>query len=472
MRPEDFTRRDFLKTASVATIAGLTRPLGAWTELGERPPAAQVDTVILLWMAGGMASPDTFDPKRHAPYEKGLDSKRVLSTFPAIPTVVDGIELTEGLEHIARVMDRGTLIRTQVGADLGFILHSRHQYHWHTGYEPPLTVSAPHLGSWVAALRGRNDPALPAFIDIGQRLDVGEGEELKAFHTAGFLGTEHGPFMIPYPERAIEAVRPPSGMTQARFRRRLRDFERMIKAGEAFGVASGSQRESLLRSIDNAHVLLDSPAAAAFDLDREPAADRSKYDTGRFGRGCLLARRLTEAGARFIEVTTEYVPFLGFDTHDNGHTRVRQLKRQIDRPIAQLVLDLEERGLLERTLVIVATEFSRDALVEGKSDKPVKHQVDQPATIEDEKFYGLHRHFTGAGSVLLFGGGVKRGHLHGKTASERPCRAIEDPVTITDLHATIFQQCGISPKTSVEVENRPFYVTKDGKGKVVDGVLA
>ncbi len=470
MRPTDFTRRDFLKTASAATLAGLAHPLSTWADESLTGPTIppRVETVILLWMAGGMASTDTFDPKRYVPYEKGLDSNRVLSTFPSRPTVVDGLEFSEGLENIGRVMDRGTVIRTQIGADLGFILHSRHQYHWHTGYEPPLTVTAPHIGAWIAAQRGRNNPALPAFIDIGQRLNVGEGEELKAFHTAGFLGSEHGPFMIPSPERAIQTVRPPAGMTKERFRARLKAYERIVKASS---VPEGLQRESLRRSIDNAHALLDSDAAAAFDLEKEPLATRQKYDTGRFGRGCLLARRLTESGARFIEVTTEYVPFLGFDTHDHGHTRMRKMKQEIDRPIAQLVLDLEERGLLDRTLIVVATEFSRDALVEGKSDKPVKHQVDQPTTIEDEKFYGLHRHFTAAGSVLLFGGGVKRGNVHGRTADERPCKTIDDPVTITDLHATIFQQCGISPRTSVEVEGRPFYVTKDGKGQVIDKLL-
>jgi hypothetical protein len=146
-----------------------------------------------------------------------------------------------------------------------------------------------------------------------------------------------------------------------------------------------------------------------------------------------------EAGARFIEVTTEYVPFEYWDTHDNGHVRTAGLKKTIDSPVAQLVLDLEERGLLDRTLIVLASEFSRDMITEGKPDQKVKDQVEVPEVMTDLKHYGMHRHFTDAGSVLLFGGGVKKGFLYGKTADERPCKTLENPVVIEDLHATIYQ---------------------------------
>jgi hypothetical protein len=114
-----------------------------------------------------------------------------------------------------------------------------------------------------------------------------------------------------------------------------------------------------------------------------------------------LLSRLCDA--RFIEVNSEYIPFLNWDTHENGHTRLVDMKKQIDAPIAQLVLDLEERGLLDRTLIVLASEFSRDALVEGKPDKTVKDQVEVPNVINDLKYYGMHRHFTDAGSVLVRG---------------------------------------------------------------------
>jgi hypothetical protein len=205
-------------------------------------------------------------------------------------------------------------------------------------------------------------------------------------------------------------------------------------------------------------------------LSRDGSYERQTV--GRFGLGCLLARRLTEVGARFIEVTSEYIPFLNWDTHENGHTKLVDMKKQIDAPIAQLVLDLEERGLLDRTLIVLASEFSRDALVEGKPDKTVKDQVEVPNVINDLKYYGMHRHFTDAGSVLLFGGGIKKGHLHGITADERPCKTLQDRVVIEDLHATLFHAMGFSPKLAYEIEQRPFYVTRDGEGKPIMELFA
>ena len=463
-----WNRRDFLKTAGAATLSALAagyprQILAADAEV----PKATADTVIVLWMAGGMAATETFDPKRYTPYEKGLSSNQVLSTFPSIDTAVDHIKLSQGLEKIGKVMDRATLIRSYTAGDLGFILHSRHQYQWHTGYAPPQTVAAPHLGSMIARTLGPLNPAMPAFIDIGQRFDLGESEELKAFHTAGFLGSEYGPFLIANPEQAVESVRPPAGMSPSRFENRDK-FYRKLAAGSPIGeYGSDYQQQSLIRSLDNAHRLLSSPAAKAFDLSLEPKESYDIYNTGKFGLGCLLARRLTEAGARFIELTTEYIPFLNWDTHENGHTRQVDMKKSIDAPIAQLVLDLESRGLLNRTLIILASEFSRDMMIEGKPDKTVQNQVTVPDIINDIKYYGMHRHFTDAGSVLMFGGGVKRGYLHGKTADERPCKTIEGRVVIEDLHATIYSALGISPKLSYEIEKRPFYVTRDGLGKPV-----
>src|SRR4051794_36530612 len=208
-----FSRRDFLKTAGAATLSALAAGFPRQILAEDEKIKATADTLIILWMAGGMAHTETFDPKRYTAFEKGIESKRILSTFPAIDTAVDNIKISQGFENIAKVMDRGTLIRSYVGADMGFILHSRHQYTWHTGYQPPQTVAAPHIGAWIAKTLGPLNPALPAFIDIGQRFDVGEGEELKAFHTGGFFGSEYGPFLLPEPAQAMESVRPPKGMT-------------------------------------------------------------------------------------------------------------------------------------------------------------------------------------------------------------------------------------------------------------------
>ncbi len=369
-------------------------------------------------------------PSGTRPFEVGVPSEKILCTFPAIDTAVDGVKISQGLEHVAQVLDRGTLIRSHVVADLGNILHSRHQYHWHTGYVPPQTVAAPHLGSWIAKVRGPRNPAIPAFINIGQRLEGhGEVEELKAFTTAGFLGSEYGPFNLPYPLDAIAAVRPPKGMTP-RAVRPPREGLPPAGQGEPAGriwPATTTRSRWCARWI--------TPTGCSTRRSATPSTCRrsrrrvfDRYNTGRFGQGCLLARRLTEAGARFIEVTTEYVPFLTWDTHENGHATYAEMKKQIDRPIAQLILDLEQRGLLDRTLVVVASEFSRDMMIEGV---PGSTAVDQSRAktdvMKEPKHYGLHRHFTGSGSVLIFGGGIKRGLLYGETAPERPLLTTKDP---------------------------------------------
>ncbi|MBV8316608.1 MAG: DUF1501 domain-containing protein [Solirubrobacterales bacterium] len=477
MPRQDQSRREFLKTASAATLAALAaqppRPAQAEGQVDRRCRPARADAVIVLWMAGGMAHTETFDPKRHTPFRAGMKAQDVCSTSPAVPTKVDGLRFSAGLEAIGQVMDRGTLIRTHVAADLGTILHSRHQYHWHTGYEPPVNVAAPHLGAWIAHALGPKNPAVPAYIDIGQRYEGnGEAEELKAFQTGGVLGSEFGPFRVPDPAQAIATVRPPAGMTPTRFQNRSRAYKRLLAASPIGRHGSDDQKESLLRSLENSDRLLNSEAARAFDLSLEPRPSFETYNTGRFGLGCLLARRLIEVGARYVEVTTEYTPFLNWDTHDNGHTRVLDMKRQIDTPIARLILDLEQRGLLARTLLVLASEFSRSVLIEGKAERRVPDQVAQPDVITKLAEYGHHRHFTGAGSVLLFGGGIKLGFVYGETSDEIPCTTIKDPVTVTDLHATIYHLLGISPRYGVVTEERPFYVTKDGHGKPVMDLLA
>ncbi len=476
MSPLNPSRRIFLQTASAATLAALTGPgprsLFA-DDIDRTFRSPKIDSVIVLWMAGGMAHTETFDPKRYTPFKPGMKAEDVACTFNAVPTIVDGVTFSEGLEKIGQVLDRGTLIKTAIAADLGSILHSRHQYHWHTGYEPPVSVAAPHLGAWIAHAMGPRNPAVPAYIDIGQPYTGnGEAEELKSFQTGGVLGSEFGPFRVPDPAQAVSTVRPPAGMTESRFRNRHAAYKKLLAASPIGTHGSDYQRESLLRSLENADRLLNSEASKAFDLSLEPKASFDAYNTGKFGQGCLLARRLVEAGARYIELTTEYVPFLYWDTHDNGHTRMVELKRQIDAPIARLVLDLEQRGLLDRTLIVLASEFSRSVLIEGKADKRVPDQVTVPNTLTALAHYGHHRHFTGAGSVLLLGGGVKKGHVHGVTADEMPATTLKDPVTLPDLHATIYHLLGISPRYGVITEERPFYVTKDGLGKPVMGVLS
>src|SRR5687768_12004494 len=270
-------RRLFLQRLAAASAAALMTGeprLLAAEEAGEKlvHPPAKADSCIVLWMAGGMAAPDTFDPKKYVPFEVGLPVGKVESCFPTIDTVVDPIKITEGLENIAQVMDRATLVRTHVLPDLGSILHSRHQYHWHTGYVPPQTVACPHIGAWMARVLGPRNPVIPPFINIGQRLEgVGEQEELKAFTTAGFFGSEFGPkkpavvnalssscspttagffgsefgpMNLPYPEEAAQSVRPPKGMTPERLGNRYELYRKLVGNSPEREYVSDFQQES------------------------------------------------------------------------------------------------------------------------------------------------------------------------------------------------------------------------------------
>ena len=464
----EWNRREFLKKSSAAAIAAMAvgSPMtGLLSSCNSNKITSKADSVILLYMSGGMAHTETFDPKRYTPFTKGMQANDVLSTFKSVPTSLDDVYFSEGLESIGKIMDKGTLIRSYVAADMGHILHTRHQYHWHTCYEPPQSVAVPHIGSWIANQLGPVNPVIPAFIDIGQRFNVGEGEELKAFHSAGFLGNEFGPFLIPDPSSGLESVQPPVGMSNKRFEKRNELYENLVKESAMGEYGSDYHRESLKRSMEQAYMLLNSPEATAFDLSKEPKESYDIYNTGRFGLGCLMAKRLVEQGARFISVTTEYVPFFGWDTHDNGHTRLKDMKKMIDGPVSQLIKDLEQSGRLDRTLVILASEFSRDMMVEGRPEAKVKEQVNQPDIIHDIKNYGMHRHFTDGCSMLMFGGGVKKGHVYGKTSDERPCKTVEKPIKIDTVHQTIYHALGIAGDTHAVIEKRPIYTTPDGLGR-------
>ncbi len=467
------SRRGFMGTTAAATLAALAGSEPQLLRGATTAPQATADSIIVIWMAGGMAQTETWDPKRYTPFAPGVRTAEVLSTFPSIDTAVDNIKISQGLERVAKVMDRATLIRTFQAADLGFILHSRHQYHWHTGYIPPQPMAVPHLGAVISKILGPRNDTVPPFIAVGQNLEIGaESAALKSFHTAGFLGTEYGPFLIADPADATAAVRPPAELGDARFHSRRKLYENLLKDEPVNQYGSDFQRQSLLRSLDSADRLLTSPSAKAFDLSLEPKKSFDVYDNGRFGQACLLARRLVETGARYIEVTTEYIPFRYWDSHENGHERAETMKRQVDAPVAQLILDLEERGLLNRTLVVLASEFGRDAITEGKVGKEVKDQSKTPDVMSLPKHYGMHRHFTGAGSVVMFGGGVKKGFVYGKTADERPCTTIENPVPMENLHASIYHALGIPPDYAFVFEKRPVYVTKDAKGKAIGDIFA
>jgi hypothetical protein len=459
-------RRDFIKSLSSGTVAmlGASLPSRAF-EVKHDLSMATADHVIWITMAGGMAHTETFDPKAYTPYEKGLHASKVLSTFPSIPTSVDGLLLSKGLEHMAEVMHLGTLIRSYQAADLGNILHTKHQYHFHTSYEPPQSVNVPHIASWVSHEIGGINPVLPNWINIGQQFVKGEKEELKIFHSAGFLGAQHGPFVISDPRQQLGSVNPPPGMDIHRFEKRNSVYREMLNSSPYADALSDYQIEGFQRSMQQAYALVKSPSAKAFDLSLESKEVRDSYGDSKFAQGCLMARRLVEHGARFVTVSSDYIPFKGWDTHKDGHRTAEKMKQQCDRPIAQLIKDLERRGLLERTIVFVGTEFSRDSMIEGRQGNTVKDQAQVPNEMTDISHYGMHRHFTDGISLLAFGGGFQRGLVYGRTADERPCAVVENPIKIHDIHQTIYHALGIDQGTHAYTEQRPFYTTPDGKGK-------
>ena len=199
----------------------------------------------------------------------------------------------------------------------------------------------------------------------------------------------------------------------------------------------------------------------------------TRYNTGRFGQGCLLARRLTEAGARFIEVTTEYVPFLSWDTHENGHATYTEMKQQIDRPIAQLILDLEARGLLDRTLVVVASEFSRDMMIEGVPGSTAA----RPVAGQDRRDEGaealrpapaLHRVGLGADLRRRLQAGVRLRRDGPRAAVARDQGPDHDHRPARD----VVHRDGHLAAGSFDIEKRPFYATEDGKGKPIHELFA
>lgn len=470
-------RRQFLSYLGQAGLYTLALPGPALLPAGARAATGvkgiegavlqpgKAKAVVLIWLAGGMAHTETFDPKPYVPYSKGLDSRKVLSTFKPIPTSVDGIQFSEGLEQLASVMDRGALIRSWQGPDLGPVLHTRHQYHWHTGYVPPITVLAPHLGGWIAQVLGPRNDYAPPFVEIGQGFSFSGAEEVRAYFTSGFLGSEFGPLHIERASQATKSLEPPERLGREGLKKRLDFYQQAVESrGKEI---HDYHQQALVQSVERTKKLLFSPVLKAFQLENEPKDSYDAYNTGEFGLGCLLARRLIEAGTRFVEVTSEYVPFGNWDTHKNGHKRTKALKQLVDRPIAKMVLDLEQRGLLDETLVVVASEFSRVAgRNPGKQNKKDVH-----LELTQSSHYGLHRHFIEAGSVALFGGGVRKGVVYGETSNEFPCEVVSNPVSVSDIHATMYHLLGIPPDYGYEVEERPFYVTKNGEGTTIQKIV-
>jgi hypothetical protein len=493
------SRREFIRTGLAAAAgAGLSRyafgeaPAEA-TAKAVAPLVAKADAMIHIWLPGGIAQTDTWDPKKYTPYQAGMKGSELLGTCEPIPTSADGIFLGKGLDNIASVMHRGMLLRSLTNETKFGAIHLKAQYYMMTGYLFPTGVKTPSLGAAVSRTLGRRNPQVPTYIYIGRDIDTSDEEKLfiSEYIGPGFYGVKYAPFMIPDAAKGLATLNAVSGMKLDRLDRR-QAYLRAITGLSESELQNADKVKDYMKVMEDARAMMDSPVKRAFDFAKEEKPetlkayepeiasndllDKSYYYGNRFGQGLLLARRLIEAGARYIQVEYQYGPFKGFDMHEDGRTRMVEMKRQVDRPIAQLIKDLDQRGLLDRTLVMISTEFGRTIASEPAAGKEpdgfAERHTGEKLVIENAKMYGFHGHFSSGNCLAFFGGGFKQGFVYGKTADRHPMLPVENPVRLEDVHATVYKALGIASDTSYVTEGRPFYVTKDGKGVPIDALLA
>lgn len=494
-------RRSFLKASSLAIGSTLLTPAARGLQPDPQPshsstPPAPItpraDAMVLIWLPGGIAQTDTWDPKKFTPYEKGMKGSRLLGTCRAIPSAADGIVIGEGLESIASVMDKGCILRSLANDVMFGAIHLKAQYYAMTGYLFPAGVKAPSIGAIVSRSLGRRDPSVPPYIYIGRDIDTSDEEKLfiSEYIGPGFYGVNHAPFMIPDPEKGLATLSAAAGVSMDRLDRRQSLFRALHRLSDD-ALRDSAKAGQYVKVMEDARAMMDSPVKAAFDLSEETPEtldayapriaeadllDKSYFHGSRFSNGLLLARRLLERGARFIQVEYQYGPFKGFDMHEHGAKRMVEMKKQIDRPIGAFIRDLDSRGLLDRTLVVIATEFGRTIASQPAAgvepDGASESHTGDSLTLDHDGMYGFHGHFSSCNNMVFFGGGFKRGYAHGCTAPEHPMVAIQDPVHLIDAHATIYHALGIPANASFITEGRPFYVTRDGKGKPIGALLA
>lgn len=408
------SRRHFLRSvAAGAAGAGL---LGWKEALAAQAPELRREgkACILLFMRGGPSQFETFDPKPgHA---NGGPTQ-------AIDTAVEGIRLAEGWTNVAREMRSIALIRSLTNREGE---HQRATYQMHTGYVPLAAVRYPSIGSIVASEIAPRDFDLPHFVSVGNRFStIG----------SGFLGMQFAPFVVGNPNQMPANVELPGGTNQGRFDRRLNlmtDLERDF--AEAGGQQLVQSHQALYSSAAN---MVRSPRIRAFDLSQEAAAVRDRYGRNAFGSGCLLARRLVEAGVTFVEVELN-----GWDTHQDNFNRSKSLSETADAGFAALVRDLRERGRLDRTLVIWMGEFGRTPRINGNTGRD---------------------HYPRAFSVALAGCGIRGGQVIGSTSAGGN-DITNRPVGVADLFCTFCHALGINPrKENVSPIGRPVPIVDGGQ---------
>ena len=417
---DPFARRSFI-TGAAKTMLGIGA-MPMLSRLAAASPAAtapevggKAKAVIYLYMNGGMSHLDTFDTK------PGTESQ---GPVESIKTNADGIRISEYFPTVAKQMHNIAIVNSMNSTQGS---HGHGRYYMHTSYPKRGTIQHPDLGAWSSRMLERSNPSLPANVKIG-----GNSSGLGA----GYFESVHSALPIGDPEAGLQYSQLYKGVTANRFAARLKKLNNM-NAGftEKFDI---KQARAYASMYDEAVSLMKSKDLAAFDLTQEKDKVRDRYGRSRFGQACLLARRLVQNGVQFIEVDDG-----GWDTHDHNFERVESKGNVLDQALGALLADLEARGLLKSTLVVLATEF-------GRSPK-----------INAERENGRN-HYPQAFTCLLAGGGIKGGIKYGKTDDEGR-EVVENKVSVTDFNATIATCMGISlTKEVVSPSGRPFTIADDG----------
>jgi hypothetical protein len=433
---EGFHRRDFLKFGA-AGLFGLSLPDLLRLESRSRQAEGQrrrADAVIMLWLAGGPATIDMWDLKPNAPDE-------VRGQFKPINTNVEGVQVSEHLSRTALAADKLTIVRS---LNHTIPSHGPATVFMSTGNKPTPALVYPALGSLVARLRPP-EPGIPPYITFGEMRNGAAGQ-------AGYLGTAYNPFVVEGAAGGgkggnlrVRGITLPSGFTLEE----LENRDRLLRTFDG-GLKSAEKSADLVEGLDVFHrqaldILRSDKTKKAFDLALEPKTLRERYGLTPFGQGVLEARRLVEAGVRFVTVSLG-----GWDTHArNFESLSKRLLPQLDQTLSALVEDLSERGLLGRTVVYCAGEFGRTPKVNKNAGRD---------------------HWARSMAVVLAGGGFKNGYVHGATDPQGMAPASEACMP-DDLAATVFHCLGIDPHLELTTPTgRPVQLFREGK--VLDKLLA
>lgn len=413
-------RRSFLASAAAMGAS----PLLAANTTAVNTPKGKAEHCIFIWLGGGMGQIDTFDPKDLG--ENLSKPSKPGSLYNSIETSVPGVRLSEHLGKTAKLMENVTVMRT-----VNHHVIDEHAFATnlvHTGRMISGNVTYPSVGSIIANQRGAADKNVPAYILIGYP-NVSRGP--------GFLGAQSGYVYLTDTETG------PAGFTRPDFvdNDRAKVRQELLKPLMARALKSSAAADYQMAQ-EEALRLAGPSFMKHFNLKEEPASLRNEYG-GEFGQRCLLSRRLVQAGVRFIEVShnLNFMNGTGWDIHNEGFKNQHLLIQELDTALAALIRDLKDKKLLDKTLIVVATEFGRPPEFDGR---------------------GGRGHQGTAFSMVLAGGGLKHCGAYG-TTDELAKKPVENPVPLVDFHATIHAAMGIDPAHELMDGTRPVPITDGGK---------